>query len=116
VCLRENIDLHVAVQPIARLVVYAHTQPGVADQRVEPVQLLCQRLGYLVHLLEIFEVALAPFDLACVAEFLQRVLGVVGVLFLVREEVDLGGVVLEEMGDDAVADACGTARYDIYLV
>jgi hypothetical protein len=42
-------------------------------------------------------------------------LGIVGMIFLVREEVDLGGVVLEEVGDDAVADACGTARYDIYL-
>lgn len=50
-CLREDVDLHVAVQTITRLIVYADTQPSIADQSVKSVQLLCQRLGYFVHLL-----------------------------------------------------------------
>jgi len=113
--LREYVDLHVAVDTIGRLVVYANTQAGIANQGVKPVQLLCQRLGYLVHLLEVFEVALSPFNLAYVAPFLERFLGFVGVLLLVGEEVDLGGVVLEEMGDDAVADASGATCDYIHL-
>jgi hypothetical protein len=43
-------------------------------------------------------------------------LGLVGVILLVREEIDLGRVVLKEMGNDAVADASGAACYYIDLV
>jgi hypothetical protein len=67
---------------------------------------LGQLLSYLVYLLEVFEVTLAPFDLAYVAPLLERILCLVRVLFFIRKEVNFGGVVLEEMCDDAVADAC----------
>jgi hypothetical protein len=113
--LREDIDLHVAVQTIARLVVYANPQTGIADQSIKPIQLLCQRLGYLIDLIQVFEVTLAPLDFAYVAPFLQRLLGFVGVLSLVREEVDLRGVVLEEVRDDAVSDTSRAACYDVDL-
>lgn len=103
--LREDVDLHVAVQAITRFVVHANTEASIANQCIEPVQLLCQRLGYFVHLLQVFEVALAPLNLADITPFLERLLGLVGVVFLVREEVDLGRVVLKEMGNDAIADA-----------
>jgi hypothetical protein len=63
-------------------------------------------LSYLVYLLEVFEVTLAPFDLAYVAPLLECVLCLVCMLFFIREEVNLGGIVLEEMCDDAVADTC----------
>jgi hypothetical protein len=36
-------------------------------------------------------------------------LGLVGVLFFIGEEVDLDGVVLEDVGDDAEANTCGAA-------
>lgn len=36
--------------------------------------------------------------------------------FLIRKEIDLARVVLEEMSDDAVADASGTASYYVNLV
>jgi hypothetical protein len=115
VCLREDVDLHVAVEAVARLVVYADAEPGVADKRVEPRELGCQLPRHLVGLLEVFEVALSPFDFAAVAVFLECFLCFVGVLFFVREEVDLCGVVLEDVGDDAVADASGAAGHDVDL-
>lgn len=114
--LREDIDLHVTVQAIARFVVHANTETSIANQCIQPVQLFCQRLGYLVHLFQVFEVAFAPLHLADIAPFLERLLGLVGVVLLVREEIDLGWVVLEEVGNDTIADASGATCYDVDLV
>jgi hypothetical protein len=36
-------------------------------------------------------------------------------LFLVREKVDLGGIVLEDVSYDAVTDTSGATSYYIYL-
>jgi hypothetical protein len=62
-------------------------------------QLLC----HLIRLLAVFEVTLPPFDLVDIAELLQRLFRFVRVLFFVRQKVDLRGVVLEDVCDDAVA-------------
>ena len=113
--LREGVDLHVAIQTIARLVVYADAQTRIADQSIKPVQLFRQRLGYFIDLLEIFEIALSPLHFAYVTPFLERFLSFVGVLFFVRQEVDFRGVVLKEVRYDAVSDSSGAACYDVDL-
>ena len=56
-----------------------------------------------------------PLDFACVSEFLQLLHGLFGMLFLVGEDEDLGGVVLEEMSNDAIPYACGTASDNVDL-
>lgn len=113
--LREDVDLHVAIQTIPSLVVYANAQTRIADQSIKPVQLFCQRLGYFIDLLEVFEIALSPLHFAYVTPFLERFLSFVGVLFLVRQEIDFRGIMLKEVRDDAVSDSSGAACYDIYL-
>ena len=52
------------------------------------------------------EVALTPFDFCGLAVFDKVCLCFVGVLFGLREEVDFERVVLEDVCEDAVADAC----------
>lgn len=101
-------QLQCAIETMARFGVYAKTQTGIADHGVELVQLLSQRLGYL-HLREVFEAALSPSNLAYITPFLERTLCFIGMLFLIGEKVDFGGVALEDMGDDVVylADASG---------
>ena len=42
-------------------------------------------------------------------------MGFVGVLFLVREEVNLRGVVLKEVGDDTVSDSGRAASNNVDL-
>jgi hypothetical protein len=69
-CLREQIDLHMAVQPISCLIVYPDTETSVAYQRIEPGELQRQLFSNLVRLLEIFQVALPPLDLADVTKLL----------------------------------------------
>lgn len=53
--------------------------------------------------------------LACVAVFLELFNGLIGVLLFLREQDDLGGVVLQEMSGDAETDSCRAACYDVDL-
>jgi len=80
-CLRKVVDLHVCVQAILALVVYANAKTSIADEGIKPVQLLRQLSRYLVCLLEGLEVALPPFDSTGVAPVLERFLGFRSVLF-----------------------------------
>lgn len=54
-----------------------------------------------------------PVHAAGVAELLQLFHGFLGMLLLVREQQDLGRVVLEQVGDDAEADAGAAACDDV---
>lgn len=54
-----------------------------------------------------------PVHAGGVAELFQLFHGFVGMLLFVREQQDLGGVVLEEVGDDAEADAGAAASDDV---
>ena len=49
---------------------------------------------------------MTPFDFCGLAVFDKVCLCFVGVLFGLREEVDFERVVLEDVCEDAVADAC----------
>jgi hypothetical protein len=60
-------------------------------------------------LLEGLKITLAPFDNGCVAPFFERLFCLGGVFFFCGKEVDFGGFVLDEVRDDAVANACGAA-------
>jgi hypothetical protein len=80
-CLRKVIDLHVCIQAILTLIVYANSKASIADQGIEPVQLLRQLPCDLVCLLEGLKVALPPLDPAGVAPVLERLLCFGGVLF-----------------------------------
>jgi hypothetical protein len=111
----EAVDLHVAVQTIPCLVVYSDTQSGIAHQRIESGELFRELLCHLVCLLKILEIALPPLDFACITKLFQRLLCFVGMLFLIRKEVYLLRVVLENVRDDAVANASRTSRYDVDL-
>jgi len=115
VCLREAVDLHVAVYAVPSLVVYTDTETSIADQRIEPGKLLRKLPGDLICLLEVFQVALPPFDLADITKLLQCFFRLICMLFLVREKVDLFGVVLKDVRNDAVAYARRPAGNDIYL-
>ena len=75
-------------------------------------QLLCD----FVCLFQVFEITFDPVHFAGVAVSLELLDRFVGVFFLLREEEDLGGLVLEEMGRDAESDPCCAARDDVYLV
>jgi hypothetical protein len=68
--LGEQIDLHVAVQAISCLIVYSNTKTSITYQRIEAGELLRQLFSNLVRLLEIFQVALPPLDLADVTKLL----------------------------------------------
>lgn len=105
VCLCKQVDLHVTVQTISCLVVNPNTQASIADQCIEPGELLCQLPSNLIRLLKVLQVALSPFDLTYVAELLERFFRVVGVFLFVREQEDLRRVMLEDVRNDTITDA-----------
>jgi hypothetical protein len=59
---------------------------------------------------------LPPFDFTDVTELLKRLLCLICMVFFVREEVYLRGAVLENMGNDTVADASGATSYYVNLL
>lgn len=61
--LRENIDLHVAIDAIMnRLVVNTYPETSIANKRIEPGELFCKLSRNFICLSKVFEVALAPVD------------------------------------------------------
>ena len=56
-----------------------------------------------------------PFHSAGVAVFLQLFHSFLGMLFFLREQIDLGGIVLQDVCCDAETDACCAASYDVDL-
>ena len=66
-----------------------------------------------VRLLQVGEITMHPVYAAGIAVLFQLFHGLLGMLFLVREQQDLGGIVLEEVSDDAETDAGAAAGDDV---
>lgn len=94
---------------------FARKRGAGGTDSVNLLLLALELLGDLVHPLEVFQVALHPMHLARVAPFLQLLHRLFGVLFLHAEEEDLLGMVLEQVGDDAEANACAASGYNVDL-
>ncbi len=73
---------------------------------IQSGQLLLQLLRNLIRLLQILEIALHPLDLLNITPVLERGHGLIGMLLLLAEEVDLGGRMLEQVSNDAEPNAC----------
>lgn len=69
----------------------------------------------MVDLLQVLEVALLPLYSADISVLLETFLGFFGVIFLIGEEIYLGGIVLQDMCHYAESNACGAAGHDINL-
>jgi len=95
----------VRVDAITGLVVDADAEAGIQEQGVEMGE-SGEFVADVADRGEVLEVGLVPVDLGGVAPVGEGGDGGLGVLFFVGEEVDCGGVVLEEVRDDAVADSC----------
>ena len=96
--------------------VLSHAKPRVAHQGVDLLEVGLQLAGHLERLLEVAQVTLPPVNDGDIAPAFQLLERLGGVLFFVREEDDLGGMVLEQMRDDAKSNARRAACNNVSLV
>lgn len=90
---------------IFRLIVHANTNTSVEHESVKPAELTLQFLANLLDGSQIFQVALLPLHFAVVTILLELFNGFFCMLLFHREEIDLLGVVLKQMGDNTKTDS-----------
>ena len=78
--------------------------------------LLFQAPSNLICLLQVFEVALYEMHLARIAVFLEFLHRLLCMFLLLRYQYDFCGIVLEEVGRYAEADASCPACHDVALI
>lgn len=113
--LREVVYLEVGVDAVGRFIVGADAFACVEDQGVDAGFGIEELVGNFVGLVEVLKIQLSPVDARSVTVFLETFDGFVGVFFLLGEEDDLGGIVLENVCSDSKSNAGGAARYNVDL-
>jgi len=80
---------------------HTNTKSSIKHQRIKSKQLLLKLLRNLSSLLQVLKIALLPLDLADIPILFQFLHSFISMVLFLGQYVNLLGVVLENVGDDA---------------